>query len=96
MKLLISLFVTEAPRNAWFIDVTSVRIDKAYKFIQNILNGHVEDDLDFDVTFMQWVTTDISNLITQTLSADNFVSFLCEKLDSITTHSFIAKNNHNI
>ena len=74
----------------------SVRIEKAYKFIQNILNGHVEDDLDFDVTFMQWLTTDISNLITQTLSADNFVSILCEKLDSITTHSFIAKNNHNI
>ena len=40
-------------------------IEKACKFIQNILNGDIEDDLDFDVTFMQWVTTDQSNLITQ-------------------------------
>ena len=40
----------------------------------------MEDDLDFDVTFMQWVTTDISNLITQTLSADNFVSFYVKNL----------------
>ena len=67
-------------------------IEKAYKFIQKILNGDVEDYLDFDVTFMQWVTIDRSNLITQTLSADNFLSFLCEKLDSITANSFIAKN----
>ena len=37
------------------------RIEKACKFIQNILNGGVEDDLNFDVTFMQWVTTDQSN-----------------------------------
>ena len=30
--------------------------DNACKFIQNILNGDVEDgdDLDFDVTFIQW------------------------------------------
>ena len=62
-------------------------IEKAYKFIQNILNGDVEDDLDFDISFMQWVTTDRSNLITKTLSADDFLSFLCEKLDSITAHS---------
>ena len=41
-----------SPRNAWFIDVTSPEIEKAYKFIQNILIGEVEDDLDFDVTFM--------------------------------------------
>ena len=33
-------------------------IEKACKFIQNILNGDVENDLDFDVTFMQWVKTD--------------------------------------
>ena len=66
--------------------------EKAYKFIQNILNGDVEDDLDFDITFMQWVTTDRSNLITQTLSADDFLCFLCQKPDSITAHSFIAKN----
>ena len=32
-------------------------------------------------------------LITQTLSADDFLSFLCEKLDSVTAYSFIAKNH---
>ena len=40
---------------------------------------------------MQWVTTDQNNLITQTLSANDFLSFLCEKLDSVMAHSFIAK-----
>ena len=32
-------------------------------------------------------------LITQTLSADDFLSFLCEKLDSVTAYSFISKNS---
>ena len=41
---------------------------------------------------MQWVSTDRRNLITQTLSANDFLSFVCEKLDSVTAHSFIAKN----
>ena len=34
------------------------RIEKACKFIQNILNGDNDNDLDFYVTFMEWVTTD--------------------------------------
>ena len=38
-------------------------IELACKFIDNILNRDIEDYLDFDVTFMQWVTTDKSNLI---------------------------------
>ena len=35
-------------------------IGNACKFFQNIVNADIEDgdDLDFDVTFMQWVTTD--------------------------------------
>ena len=53
------------------------------------LNWDTEDDLDFYVTLMQWVTTNQSKLFTQTLPADDFVPFLCEKLDSITTHSSV-------
>ena len=53
------------------------------------LNCDTEDDLDFYVTLMQWVTTNQSKLFTQTLPADDFVPFLCEKLDSITTHSSV-------
>ena len=53
------------------------------------LNWYTEDDLDFYVTLMQWVTTNQSKLFTQTLPADDFVPFLCEKLDSITTHSSV-------
>ena len=55
-------------------------IEKAYKFNQNILNGDVEDDLDFDVIFTQWVTPGRSNLIKQTLSADDFLSFYLKNL----------------
>ena len=53
------------------------------------LNWDTEDDLDFYVTLMQWVTTNQSKLFTQTLPADDFVPFLCEKLDSVTTHSSV-------
>ena len=56
-------------------------IEKAWKFNQNILNGDVEDGLDFDVTFMQWVTTDWSNLI---MSADDFLSFFMWKTRLVT------------
>ena len=53
------------------------------------LNWDTEDDLDSYVTLMQWVTTNQSKLLAQTLPPDDFVPFPCEKLDSIKTHSSV-------
>ena len=50
------------------------------------------DDCDIQVTFQQWVTTDRSDLINQTLHIEDFINFLCENLDAITTHSYIAQH----
>ena len=45
-----------------------------------------------DITFKQWVTTDRSSLISQTLPVDEFITLISEKLDAITSHSYIARN----
>ena len=43
------------------------------------------------ITFKQWTSVDRSDLITQTLSVTEYISILCNKLNLITTHSYIAK-----
>ena len=42
--------------------------------------------------FKQWATTDGTELLTIKLPLNEFIGFLCEKLDNITSHSFIAKS----
>ena len=69
----------------WFIDQ-----------IQQIDGGASEDlvDIDndnFEIDFKQWKTTDRTELISRKLPVDEFINLLCEKLDKITAHSFIAR-----
>ena len=45
-----------------------------------------------DITFKQWVRTDRSCLITQNQNVQEFISTLNEKLNAITTNSYIAGN----
>ena len=59
-------------------------------FLGETLNDNDEDD-DAFVEFKQWTTTDRTDLQTLRLPVDEFIELLCEKLDKITTHSFIAK-----
>ena len=49
------------------------------------------DDYDQTIIFQQWTTVDQSELISQTLDIEEFILKLCEKLDNITTHSYIAR-----
>ena len=52
-----------------------------------------DNDLDeISIEFNQWTTTDRSMLTFQTVSASEFISILCEKLDKVTAHSYIARS----
>ena len=52
------------------------------------------NDFEFsnDVTYTQWDSTDRTSLQTVTSSVDDFIDVLVYKVDSLTTHSFIAKS----
>ena len=55
-------------------------------------DGDVEEDDEFEVEFKQWTTTDRTELVHNPLPADELIEELCEKLDKITSHSYIAKS----
>ena len=50
----------------------------------------LEKDED-DVCFQQWQATDRTKLVSQTISIGDFVDLVIETIDSLTTHSLIAK-----
>ena len=50
------------------------------------LDGNMIDSL----TYKQWVSVDRSTLNTYTCTSEEFVEFLCEKLEQLIPHSFIA------
>ena len=43
------------------------------------------------VRYKQWTVIDRSELVTQSTTVEEFIEKVCEKLDMITTHSYIAK-----
>ena len=51
-----------------------------------------EYDVDDDITFSQWESTDRTALRTCTAPAEDFLEQLVYKIDKLTTHSFIAKS----
>ena len=50
-----------------------------------------DEDDDETVTFKQWTTTDRAELISQTVSIEEFITQLAEKLNNVTSHSYIAR-----
>ncbi len=50
-----------------------------------------DDEDDETITFKQWTTTDRADLISQTVSIEEFIEKLAEKLNNITSHSYIAR-----
>ena len=48
------------------------------------------EELD-QITFQLWQTTNRSKMVTQSLSADEFIDLLVWAIDNLTSHSFIAK-----
>ena len=55
-------------------------------------DSQVDDYDDVKITFQQWTTSDIAELISCTLPLDEFIEQLCEQLDEITSHSLIARS----
>ena len=53
--------------------------------------GDDKEDDEFEIEFKQWTTTDRTELVHNALPTDEFIEELCEKLDKITSHSYIAK-----
>ena len=67
------------------------------KFIEGKLmkaddDGQVDDYDDVEITFQQWTTSDRAELISCTFPLDEFIEQLCEQLDEINSHSFIARS----
>ena len=62
------------------------------QLLKDFLFNMFEDKDEEMVTFKQWTKTDHSELITCTESILNFVELLCDQIDKVTTHSFIAKS----
>ena len=59
------------------------------KFLDEIL---VEYDIEMEISFKQWQTTDRSTLVTQTSTIDEYKDILIMCIDSLTAHSYIAKS----
>ena len=55
------------------------------------LNSLMDDSLIDSIVYKQWVSVDRSTLETISQSADDFVDSLCEKLEVLLPHSFIAR-----
>jgi hypothetical protein len=59
--------------------------------LKECLVKRLDENLIDEVTFKQWTAVDRSTLETVTLPSDEFVDALCERLEALQTHSFIAK-----
>ena len=49
-------------------------------------------DLDDDITFKQWLTTDRTTLVTQQCNAEDFLQAVVEEIDNLTSHHYISKH----
>ena len=59
----------------------------------NVTDDDREDDAEKnEVEFKQWTMTDRTELTSVILPQEEFINLLIEKLNNITTHSFIAKS----
>ena len=75
--------------SVWCIDV---RTSPGSDVLHNLQKKFEEYDVDDDITFSQWDSTDGTTLRTCTTPAKDFLEQLAHKIDKFTTHSFIAKS----
>ena len=58
--------------------------------LRNYLDKELEEiDVDEDFHFHQWQSTDRSQLITQTVTVDEYKDQVIESIDKLTAHSYI-------
>ena len=58
------------------------------------LESKFEDRAEY-ITFAQWITTDRTEMIHQTLTVSEYIKMLVIKLTKLLSHSFIAKQQSN-
>ena len=58
--------------------------------LQQLLHRLLDDNMIDNVTIKQWVSVDRSTLVALSKPADEFVEYMCEKLQLLLPHSFIA------
>ena len=79
-------------KGTWTIFTKSGRRVDENEQVDEDYDGDDEEDDEFEIEFKQWTTTDRTELVHNALPADEFIEELCEKLDKITSHSYIAKS----
>ena len=62
--------------------------------VQQYLEEKIQEhyDEDDEVTFKQWQHTDRTTLIKQQMTVDDYIQDLCDKINALTTHDYIAKH----
>ena len=58
--------------------------------LQSFLESHFSD-LDYEVTFQQWQSSNRMDLIQQTLEVKDFLQLTVNSIDKIITHSYVVK-----
>ena len=58
--------------------------------LRDLLVKILDENLIDSVTFKQWTNVDRSTLETLFMSSDEFIDLLCDKLEALRSHSFIA------
>ena len=60
---------------------------------QNDNEEEYEDNIEEQIIqFQQWTTVDRAELVSQSLPVSDFVNLLAEKLNNLTSHSYITKS----
>ena len=59
---------------------------------QHITAKFEEYEIEEDIEFSQWESTDRTTLRTYTSTVEDFIDLLVDSIDSLTTHSYIAKS----
>ena len=64
-----------------------------FNALQTYIEKNFEEfDIEDDISYTQWDSTDHTTLNTMTSSVEEFIELLVYRVDNLTTHSFIAKS----
>ena len=62
------------------------------EYLVNELCDAFDEEEEQTISFKQWTNTDRSELLTRTEPVMDFIELLINKIDILTTHSYIAKS----
>jgi hypothetical protein len=65
--------------------------DALHTHITELIHNQMEMDEDDVINFKQWGHTDRTSIVTRQECVPDFINLLCDQLDNLTTHHYIAK-----